>query len=328
MSNKAKVYFLKLDQLENIKDLAPEFKGTLGLKCHFGEKGNDAFVPAEYVKKISGLFGYPNLIETSVLYRGPRSEARSHIELAREHGFNFAEIDILDGAVGDDNHAVELPDLKKTCYLGAHLADYNSLLVSSHFKGHGIAGFGGAVKNLAMGLASRRGKLAMHAGVKHQVDPGICTACGTCIANCPVNAIAFGDNSKAVIDQEICISCSKCISVCPVEAIHIPFGSLSTEEFQARLAEYALAAVTGRQCFYVNFLINIVPQCDCMGAKQARLTDDIGVLASGDPIAIDQASFDLVTEQYPQFKAHDGEGQLNHGEMIGLGTRGYQLERI
>ncbi len=198
-------------------------------------------------------------------------------------------------------------------------------MVVSHFKGHELAGFGGAIKNLAMGLASRRGKLDMHAGVKHQINQKKCISCGACIENCPVDAISYQKNGEAHIDKEVCISCSKCISVCPVKAIAIPWGSVTREEFETRLSEYALAATTGRQCFYINFLINIVPLCDCMGIKQKRLTDDIGVLISEDPVAIDQASYDLVQKQCPDFKEYNGENQLSRGEKIGLGKRGYVI---
>jgi uncharacterized protein len=330
MTEKSRVYFIKLEDVEKIESIIPEFRGALGLKCHFGEKGNDAFVSAEYMKKVASMVGFPPLLETTVLYSSERSRASSHIALARDHGFDFADIDILDGEEGDESLEVKLYGIKtidenKSYYLGKNIEKYDSLLVVSHFKGHEMGGFGGAIKNLAMGLASRRGKLDMHAGVKHQVDHAGCTGCEMCIKNCPVDAIALGEDTKANIDQEICVSCSKCISVCPAKAIGIPWGSVSIEEFQDRLSDYARAAVEGRQCYYINFVINIVPLCDCMGVKQDRLTDDIGILVSDDPVAIDQASFDLVCKQYPKFEDHSSENQLARGAEIGLGKRDYEL---
>jgi hypothetical protein len=305
----------------------------LGLKCHFGEDGNDAYVPAELIKRIAAQLDFSPLLETTVLYRSPRSRASTHIELARQHGFDFADIDILDGELGDDNHEITLDNpgfvnSPEIFYFGKNLEKYDSFLFVSHFKGHGSAGFGGAIKNLAMGLASRRGKLAMHAGVKHQVKQEKCISCGACINDCPVDAIAYNKSGKAKIDKKICISCSKCISVCPVSAIGIPWGSVSEDDFQKRLSEYALAGVKDKQCFYINFLINIVPLCDCIGRKQTRLTADIGVLVSSDPVAIDQASYDLVKKQCPEFSAHSSESQLAHGETIGLGAREYILENL
>ena len=333
MENKSKVYFVELNEIEKIKNLVPEFHGAMGLKCHFGEEGNDAYVPAEHIKKIAQMLDFPPLLETTVLYRSPRSRASTHKELAIRHEFDFAEIDILDGEEGDASMEVNLEKMNadtnmEKAFLGENLQNYESLLVVSHFKGHELSGFGGAIKNLSMGLASRRGKLDMHAGVKHQVKQEKCTGCSACIQNCPVDAITLDENNKAYIDKEVCISCSKCISVCPVTAIGIPWSSIGLEEFQDRLAEYALAGTFNRQCYYINFLINIVPLCDCMGVKQERMTDDIGILVSNDPVAIDQASFDMVIKQCPEFEAHSSEAQLSHGEAIGLGKREYVIEKI
>lgn len=330
---KTKVYFVKLNEIEKIKDLVPALTGSLGLKCHFGEEGNDAYVSPEIIKKVASMFDFPSLLETTVLYRSQRSRASTHRELAIRHGFDFGEIDILDGEKGDDNIEVDLKKLSsenklEKAFLGANLQNYESLLVVSHFKGHEMSGFGGAIKNLSMGFASRRGKLNMHAGVKHQVDKAGCTGCKACINDCPVDAITLQEDRKAFIDQGVCVSCSKCISVCPVSAIGIPWGSVSKEEFQDKLAEYALAVDKTKKCHYINFVINIVPNCDCLGIKQERLTEDIGILVSDDPVAIDQASYDIVYKQCKEFENHSSENQLAHGAKIGLGSREYDLKII
>ncbi len=326
--DKAKVYFVKLDDIGRLKELLPQFKGKLGMKVHFGEKGANMRVPAEYFREIASLADFPTLVETSVLYRSERSQAQSHKQLARRHGFDFAPIDIIDGETGDDYDTVaaEKDGHFKEYYLGKNLANYDSLLVVSHFKGHIAAGFGGAIKNLSMGLAARRGKLAMHASVKHSVNPEKCIACGICIANCPVNAIAYGADGKALIDQNICIGCSKCIALCPEMAIGIPFGTTDKPVFNERLAEYALAAIGQRQGYYINILMNISPYCDCFIQHQEKLTPDIGILASADPVAVDQASYDLVAGQCDHFKNEkDGQIQMEYGEKIGLGSREYEM---
>ena len=322
----SKVYFLKLGELNKIKNLLPEFNAPLGVKVHFGERGCDTFVPADYVRQITDLVNEPTFIETSVLYKSPRRTAAGHKEVAHEHGFDWLSIDFLDGEEGDNSLKIKIDgEYFKECYLGEGLEKYKDLLVISHFKGHGGAGFGGALKNLAMGLASRQGKLAMHASIKHNIKKERCVGCGECVSHCPVSAIEFDESRKAFIRQNKCISCSKCISVCPANAIKIPWGSTGKKELGERIAEYAYAAQLNKKCFYVNFLINITDDCDCNDRHMDAVTDDIGILASSDPVAIDQASYDLVLEKFDGFNDCNSDAQLQHAESLGLGNREYEL---
>lgn len=232
----------------------PPLGNPLALKTHFGEDGNKTSLPAEPVKRIARMKENPVLVETSVLYRGRRSRASTHRELALENGFDFAPLDLLDGEEGDDSLEAEIAgDHFNVCYLGKGLEEYRSLLVVSHFKGHVLSGFGGALKNLGMGLASRRGKLNQHESIKHQVNKKKCIGCGVCIRHCPAEAISQNKNAKAEIDINSCISCSKCISVCPQEAIEAPMLETGTQTLQERIAEYAYAASRDKECFYINF---------------------------------------------------------------------------
>ncbi len=325
----SKVYFLKIDELDKLKGLLPEFDLPLGVKVHFGEQGNTTFVPANIIKEVCSSVGEYTFVETGVLYRSVRSKASTHQKLAQEHGFNFAPIEFLDGENGDwESENKTGGEFIDTVYLGKGLDRYKSLLVLSHFKGHIATGFGGAIKNIGMGLASRRGKLAMHGSIQHEVSKDICISCGKCIEDCPVDAISKDKNKKAEIDGSKCIGCSKCIAVCPVEAVKIPWDSTGTDVLQQRIVEYAKTATEGKQCFYVNFLINITRGCDCMGEQMEKLTDDIGVLVSDDPVAIDRASCDMARERSDSFGLNCGKYQLSHGEKIGLGKEDYKIIKL
>jgi hypothetical protein len=323
----SRVHFLQFNNMDPIKGVLPEFPQPLAVKTHFGEDGNVSFLPAHIIIDICALVKDPVLVENSVLYRSRRSRASTHRELARENGFDFAPLDFLDGEEGSDNMEAPIKgDHFDTCYLGKGLEKYPSLLVVSHFKGHVLSGFGGALKNLGMGLASRRGKLNQHESIKHQVEPAKCISCGRCLDSCPVEAIAWNDKGKAEIDTDVCISCSECISVCPQQAINVPVMETATRTLQERIAEYAYAGVGDRQCFYINLVMNIVEGCDCEQREMSPLTEDVGILLSEDPVAIDQASYDMVIEQYPEFKRFNADHQLIHAEKMGMGSRKYDIK--
>lgn len=327
--SKSTVYFLHSLDSNKLSSILPDFAQPVALKTHFGEEGNSTYLPPEKVKSISELVENPTLVETSTLYKGPRSIASSYKKLAQDHGFDFAPIDLLDGEYGDETGEVGVEGKHfDTCHLGKNWDKYKSVLVVSHFKGHIIANMGGAIKNLAMGLSGRRGKIAQHANIQHQVVPDKCQSCGICIENCPVEAISYDENHKAVIDPQVCISCSKCMALCPYKAIKAPMAHTSSKALQERIAEYATAGAKDKQAFYINFLINITEGCDCEGREMSKLTPDIGIVASQDPVALDQASYDLVVKNYPDFVNYYGEYQLQHAQDLGLGNRDYNLQEL
>jgi hypothetical protein len=300
-------------------------KGKAAVKVHFGEEGNRNFIKPALVRPLVEKL-VATLVETNVLYSGPRQKTESHIKLAREHGFDFAPIEILDS---EGEVAWSCSTARYTRVLvGSRTRNYGTIIMLSHFKGHGLAGFGGAIKNIAMGLASRMGKRAMHADLVPVFDPDKCVACNVCARQCPARAIS---TNPIRIDPRKCIGCGQCIQVCPAGALSAPKGRIGTEEFNRRLAEYAKAIADSVHLVYINVLADISPDCDCASGARKPFIKDIGVLASTDPVAIDQASLDLVNKAHScqdaflKESGRSGVVQLEHGERIGLGSRKYKL---
>jgi uncharacterized Fe-S center protein len=172
----------------------------------------------------------------------------------------------------------------------------------------------------------------MHAGTTPDIDNAVCKKCGACIAICPEGAISFVDGNIS-IDTTKCVGCGQCVASCDYGGLTIPW-SQSSMAVQERLAEYALGAVKGKRLFCINFVNHITPNCDCMGEVEAPITEDVGILASADPVAIDQASLDLIEKKAGNdvFKmVHPGIDptvQLAHAEKMGLGSREYEIVEI
>jgi uncharacterized Fe-S center protein len=298
------------------------------LKVHFGEKGNQTYIaPKNYAGIIERLRSNKvksAYIETNALYRGQRQNRTAHLQLAQDHGFTQLPVVIADGEYGDEYE--EIPITGKhfdTCLIGKGIADLDQMIVLSHFKGHILAGFGGAVKQLAMGCASRGGKLAQHANAIPKVRSRKCTACGACAKHCPVGAITL--DPKAQIDENKCVGCASCIAVCPEGAVYNTLWASIGKKFKERMAEYALAAQKDKTVIYINFILNITRGCDCEGRKMRMVAPDIGILASRDPVAVDTASLDLVQKTKGRKIFQRGRRTLEYAHKIGLGTIHYQL---
>ncbi|MBR9706651.1 DUF362 domain-containing protein [Candidatus Pacearchaeota archaeon] len=302
---------------------------NVAIKVHFGEKGCDTHISPEVVKavyeKVLSCGKTASLVECNTLYKGERTTSTNHIKLAKEHGFGFAPIDILDGEYGQDY--VEI----NGCKIGKGIKKYDSMIVLTHFKGHIMAGFGGAIKNIGMGLGSRAGKLYMHANIKPTVNSEVCTGCGICVKNCNENAITIIDG-KAYIDHEKCVGCAMCIAVCPNESIEIAWDSHTGEEIQEKTSQYANGVVSAfkkNQIVYVNVLENITTDCDCLGEKQEPIMKDVGILMSKDIVAIDKASLDLVRkhsgDEFDQINLINKDNQIKCAIENNLGSSKYNL---
>jgi len=320
------------------KAINPHFSGKTGIKVHFGERGNETFLNPKYVheiyneaKKIEPDIA---LVESNVLYRGSRTNRKDHLATAKEHGFDFAPIVICDGEFGEDNWVIPV-NLKhfKEVYIGKELKGFKNLIVISHFKGHGANGFGGTLKNIGMGLGSRAGKMAMHSAFKLIVDPDKCLGCGVCASKCGADAIEIKDG-KAIIDFQKCVRCAGCIANCPQGAVTIPWGSQSSEDLQERIVEYCFGILQElKGIFYINVIENITAKCDCVGEKMKKIAPDIGIVGSTDPVAIDQASYDLLKDKVGEDvfkKIHniDSTRQLSYAEKLGLGNTKYELIKL
>ncbi|MDA8413880.1 MAG: DUF362 domain-containing protein [Desulfobacteraceae bacterium] len=366
----SKVYFadMRAGHKENLFDKLARLLTLAGLersvaaddltavKIHFGEKGNHAFIRPIFarrvVEEIKRLGARPFLTDSSTLYPGERKEAVSALTCAIENGFGYAcagaPLIISDGLRGVTETAVAVEgELLKKVYIGTEIVEADSLVCMTHFKCHELTGFGGAIKNLGMGCASRKGKMVQHSTVAPVVAEKYCTGCGICLKACAHDAVAVIEG-KAAIDPTLCAGCSRCITVCPVKAIHVQWNE-AADLVMRKMAEYAMGAVSGKagKTVYLNFITQVSPACDCYGHADAPIVNDIGLCASSDPVAIDQACADLVNgargnEGSALQSGHEPGGdkfrgcwpeipwevQLEHGERIGLGSRRYELVRI
>ncbi|WP_417204439.1 DUF362 domain-containing protein [Acetoanaerobium sticklandii] len=308
-----------------VKNENHTWEKTVPMKVHFGEKGNTTYIKPVCYKDVIEYMGENQIesayIETNVLYRGSRTTRDSHIELAKEHGFTQLPIIIADGDYGEAYDEIKIDkEYFSTCKIGTEFSKYNQFLVMAHFKGHGSAGFGGAMKQLAMGFAARGGKLAQHSGISPKVIEKKCISCGLCVKKCDVEAIEMKE--KAFIHSEKCVGCAGCIAVCPVGAI---VNDWSEVNFKEKLAEYAYAAQKDKDNVYITYLINITKECDCMGQHMDEVASDIGVFISKDPVAIDTACIDMLQNQSDDKLFDDGRESIEHAVKIGFGSKDYEL---
>lgn len=337
-----KVYFLKTDGeslieekvSKTVKKLYPEkvdASDKIAIKLHFGERKSDTHLDPNLVEAIYNEFKADveeiAMMDCTVVYKSDRSLASTHKKVARDNGFDFAPIVIADGERGKEITMVEIG--KKhfdKVKLGKELESYNMLLSIAHFTGHPITGFGGTLKNIGMGLGAKSGKLEMHEAFELEIDKDECNACGTCVEICPADTI-FLEEDHATINLDNCLGCGECVAICPTGAVNLPVDETSSVKLQERIVEYAFGALKERKALFINVLIDITEECDCLNIKQDPFVEDIGILISEDPVAIDQSSLNLVGEDKFE-KNIDPNVQLQYAEELGLGKREYELEKI
>jgi uncharacterized Fe-S center protein len=327
------------------------------LKIHLGEPGNMAYIRPPYVgivsRMVRELGGKPFLTDSNTLYSGRRHNAYDHLRAGYENGFSRdatgCDIIIADGLKGND--FIDMPVFGgihcATARIGSAVAEADAIISLNHFKGHELTGFGGALKNLGMGCASRGGKQFLHEVSHPVIVREKCTGCGMCVKSCASKAIQLDEGRKAVIDHAKCVGCCQCVAVCQFQAARASEGSAS-RVCSERIAEYSEAILHGKPAFHVNFVMNVSPNCDCWANNDAPVVADIGIFASADPVALDQACVDAVNAA-PAIngtvltdKKYPGTGEkfghvhpdtdwkfgLDHAERLGLGTRKYALVKV
>ena len=332
----------------------------VAIKMHFGELGNIAYLRPQYAKAVADLVkeqkGIPFLTDCNTLYPGSRRNAPEHMDCANINGFNTVttgcQVIIGDGLKGTDDVLVPVRNGEycKEAYIGRAVMDADIFISLTHFKGHEATGFGGTLKNIGMGCGSRAGKMQQHNSGKPHVDEELCRGCRRCAKECGSDAISY-EGGKAWINPDICKGCGRCIGACSFNAISND-NSNANEILGCKIAEYSQAVCDGRPCFHVSLITDVSPNCDCHGENDAPILPNIGMLASFDPVALDQACVDLCLKAQPIRNSQLGDHladphfhdhgdhfmnsnpnvrwkeTLEHAEKIGLGSREYTLKTI
>jgi len=315
------------------------------VKVHVGEHGNNTYIKAPCLKglveELQKLKTKPFITDTSTLYTGRRHNAIDHTVLATERGFSIQGLGIPflapDGLFGTAETAVRIDgELEKEVSIAADIVRCQSILSVAHFTGHCATCAGATLKTLGMGCSSRKGKMRQHSAIKPQVKKGKCTRCGECERHCPVGAVSL-DKIQAHIAQDKCIGCAECVAVCRFDAVQYDWKQES-EILQKSVAEHALGVMKGKEgrAAFFNFLLSMTKDCDCFDkANMPTMVEDIGIVASTDPVAVDQAAIDLVEarggKKLPELIGNgklDWRFQIEHAAKIGLGRVEYVCKEV
>jgi uncharacterized Fe-S center protein len=275
--------------------------------------------------------------DTNVLYKeSERTNSVDHLKLSHEHGFGLEQtgvpVIIADGLWGRNFVDIKIGKKRfESVKIASDIAEADNMLALTHITGHIMTGFAGAIKNLGMGCASRRGKFEQHCGIVPDLKTEYCVGCGQCVVNCPGECLSIKDG-KINMDERACIGCGECVVVCKTEALTAKWSE-TLANLQEKMVEYAYGVVRSLdgKIGYINFLTNITRDCDCLAKDEPRIAGDVGMLASEDPVSIDKASADLLNgalakdifaEQYPQI---DWTVQLKYASELGMGSMEYKL---
>jgi hypothetical protein len=317
---------LSKEFLSKLEKEMPFKNETVAIKLHMGEPKNPNHLKAEEVKNFVDLLKKkdckPFLFDTTVAYSGKRHSAEGYLEVAALNGFTKEKVG-CPIVIGDKDFEIvkgkiEYQIPKEICNV--------SVLVLTHVKGHPCTSIGASIKNLGMGCVTKKTKSEIHDSAK-PVYVGNCKLCGTCVENCPVDAIKL---DKLLLKRPIflgCWGCSNCTLVCPQKALKPKVAT-----FDFLLAEAAKSAISKfKKVYYVNFLVRMAERCDCENKELKPVIKDIGILASSDILAIEKASYDLIIEKngrdvFKELNKKSFEQQLKAAEELEMGDPNYILK--
>lgn len=306
-------------------------KGDLvAVKLHVGELGNPNYVRPYLVKQVLDLVekrgGKPFLTDSSTLYLARRANALDHMKTAVANGFGFAPFISADGLNGENVVPVPSPDpgLEPVEVAGA-IYEADAMIVVSHFKGHPLAGFGGAIKNLGMGGVSKRTKFAQHRKMDLELALDLCQGCGECVEACRFG-LPYLEEEKAVIDHPECMRCISCLSACPEKAIRL----VNKERLGPALAVAAAGVLStfkkGKVAF-INFATDITTYCDCVPFSTPSFEPDLGVLAGFSPLSLDAAGLARINYQHLN-EIHQTDCWAQVNELVRLGVPGSREPKV
>jgi uncharacterized protein len=275
----------------------------VGIKLHWGERGNKNFLHPDYAREVvrwlqaSGI--RPFVFDTTVLYSGGRRTGADSLKTAAEHGYteDYLGCPIRIGDGMDGRGVIDLPGYRhfSSIQAGSIIRKADGFVIFSHFKGHMESSFGGAIKNIAMGIGSRAQKQRMHADAHPSLNPKKCNRCGLCVEVCPTGAAILLAGRNPIYDLRACIGCSQCIALCPQAALKI-YWDTDIRLFQERLVETAAAIwrEIGSKTVIINALLRVVAECDCMPGNHPVIAPDSGFLVGSHPVTADEASIRLI----------------------------------
>ena len=371
---KAKVYFTDFRTVANGDGLTNKLKKLIrkagigsidmdgkfvAIKMHFGELGNISYLRPNYARAVvdvvKELGGKPFLTDCNTMYPGSRKNALEHLYCAWENGFTPLTVGcpilIGDGLKGTDD--IEVPvaggEYVRAAKIGRAIMDADVFISLTHFKGHEMTGFGGTIKNIGMGCGSRAGKTEQHSNGQPTINPEACRGCRRCQRECANGGLEFDEAARRMrVNTKNCVGCGRCLGACNFDAISFGDNAALTE-LNCRMAEYTKAVVDGRPNFHISLVVDVSPNCDCHCENDAPILPNLGMFASFDPLALDQACVDACLAAAPlpnsqlsdhmaekgfidhhdHFKNSTPESEwrscLEHAEKIGLGSREYEL---